>query len=85
MAKLAWRGVKIIGVPTEQPQFAQFFMDSTGLRGSISNDLVPLKKAFHFTSTPYAVAVESGREKALISDFDPQRLSARLREIGFID
>jgi uncharacterized membrane protein YphA (DoxX/SURF4 family) len=85
MAKLGWRGVKIVGVPTEQPQFAQYFMDSTGLRGSISNDLAPLKKAFHFTSTPYAVAIENGREKAGISDFDPQRLSARLREIGFIN
>jgi hypothetical protein len=60
-------------------------MDTTGLRGAISNDLAPLKKAFHFTSTPYAVAIENGREKAGLSDFDPQRLSARLREIGFVD
>jgi uncharacterized membrane protein YphA (DoxX/SURF4 family) len=85
MAKFGWRGVKIIGVPTEQPQFAQYFMDTTGLRGAISNDLAPLKKAFHFTSTPYAVAIENGREKAGLSEFDPQRLSARLREIGFVD
>ncbi len=84
MAKLAWRGVKIIGVPTEQPQFAQYFMDSTGLRAPVSNDLAALKKAFRLGATPYAVAIESGRQKAGLSDFDPQRLSARLREIGFI-
>ena len=85
MAKYGWRDVRIVGVPTEQPQFAKFFMDDTGLHAGVSSDLEPLKKAFHFTATPYAVAVENGREKAGISDFDPQRLSARLREIGFID
>ncbi len=85
MSKYSWRGVKVVGVPTEDPQFARYFMDSTGLRGQISNDLAPLKKAFPFTATPYAVAIENGREKAGISDFDPQRLSARLREIGFVN
>ncbi len=85
MAKLGWRDVKIIGVPTEQPQFAQFFMDDTGLRAPVSNDVEPLRKAFHLKATPYAVAIENGRQKAGISDFDPQRLSARLREIGFVD
>jgi len=85
MSKYSWRGVKIVGVPTEEPQFAQYFMDSTGLHGQVSNDLALLKKSFHFTATPYAVAVENGREKAGISDFDTQRLSARLREIGFVN
>jgi uncharacterized membrane protein YphA (DoxX/SURF4 family) len=85
MATLHWRGVRVIGVPTEQPQFAEYFLRTTGLGGAVSNDLVPLKTAFHFTATPYAVAIESGRERAGISDFDPQRLSARLREIGFIE
>jgi len=85
MAKYSWRGVKIVGVPTEEPQFAQYFMDNTGLHGLVSNDLALLKKAFHFTATPYAVAVENGREKAGISDFDTQHLAARLREIGFVN
>jgi hypothetical protein len=44
-----------------------------------------LRKAFSLHGTPYAVAIANGREKAAISDFDPQRLTARLREIGFID
>ncbi len=83
MAKLGWRDVRIIGVPTEQPQFAQYFMNDTGLHAPVSSDLELLKKAFHLKATPYAVAVENGREKAGISDFDPQRLSARLHEIGF--
>ncbi len=85
MARYQWRGVKIIGVPTEQPQFGQYFMDSTGLHGALTNDLAPLKEAFHMKATPYAVAVENGRQKAGISDFDPGRLSARLRELGFIN
>jgi uncharacterized membrane protein YphA (DoxX/SURF4 family) len=85
MAKLGWRDVQIIGVPTEQPQFGPYFMATTGLGAPVSNDLQLLKKAFSLHGTPYAVAIANGREKAAISDFDPQRLAARLREIGFID
>jgi uncharacterized membrane protein YphA (DoxX/SURF4 family) len=84
MAHLGWVGVRIIGVPTEQPQFARYFMDSTGLGGDISNDVVLLRKAFAFSSPPYAVAVENGRQKAALSDFGPRPMAEQLREIGFI-
>ena len=53
----------IIGVPTAQPQFGPFFMDHTGLHAAISNDLVPLRKTFHFANAPYAVAIEKGRQR----------------------
>jgi uncharacterized membrane protein YphA (DoxX/SURF4 family) len=85
MAKLNWRGVQIIGVATEQPQFAQYFMDSTGLRAPVSIDLALLKRAFPFTSAPYAVAIENGREKEALADFEPRRMAERLRKIGFVD
>ena len=84
MASFGWNGVRIIGVPTEQPQFARYFMDSTGLTGGVSNDVALLKKAFAFSSVPYAVAVENGRQKAALSDFAPRPMAERLREIGFI-
>jgi uncharacterized membrane protein YphA (DoxX/SURF4 family) len=85
MAKFSWHDARIIGVPIEQPQFGQYFMDSTGLRAPLSNDVKVLRKAFSFTSTPYLVAIENGHEKAGISDFDPQRLSSQLRKLGFIN
>jgi uncharacterized membrane protein YphA (DoxX/SURF4 family) len=85
MAKFTWRDVKIIGVATEQPQFGQYFMNTTGLRAPLSGDLAPLRKVFSFTSTPYAVAIENGREKAAISDFDLKSFRVRLRQLGFID
>jgi uncharacterized membrane protein YphA (DoxX/SURF4 family) len=84
MAKLDWQDVKIIGVATEQPQFAQDFMDTTGLHAAISPDKVLLRKTFSFTSTPYAVALENGRQKEALSDFDPQLMTRRLRQIGFV-
>jgi uncharacterized membrane protein YphA (DoxX/SURF4 family) len=84
MAKLDWRDVKMIGVPTEQPQFAQDFMDTTGLHAPISPDQALLRKTFSFTSTPYAVAIENGRQKEALSDFDPQQMTERLRRIGFV-
>jgi uncharacterized membrane protein YphA (DoxX/SURF4 family) len=84
LAKLDWGDVTIIGVPTAQPQFGPFFMDHTGLHAAISNDLVPLRKTFHFANAPYAVAIEKGRQREALSDFDPQDLSQRLRKIGFV-
>jgi uncharacterized membrane protein YphA (DoxX/SURF4 family)/thiol-disulfide isomerase/thioredoxin len=85
MAKLSWRNVRIIGVATEQPQFSAYFMNFTGLHASVSNDVALLKKVFPFTSAPYAVAIENGREKEAFSDFDPQRMRERLRRLGFIN
>ena len=84
MAKLEWRDVKIVGVATEQPQFAQDFMDTTGLHAALSPDKVLLRKTFSFTSTPYAVAIENGRQKEALSDFEPQQMTEKLRRIGFV-
>ena len=82
LAKLDWRDVTIIGVPTAQPQFGAFFMDHTGLHAPISNDLVLLRKTFHFANAPYAVAIENGRQREALTDFDPQNLSQSLHKIG---
>jgi hypothetical protein len=84
LAKLDWRDVTIIGVPTAQPQFGPFFMDHTGLHAPISNDLDLLRKTFHFANAPYAVAIEKGRQRKVLTDFDPPQLSQNLRAIGFV-
>jgi uncharacterized membrane protein YphA (DoxX/SURF4 family) len=84
MSKFEWRGVRVVGVVTEQPQFGAYFMESTGLKAPLSKDLAALRKAFPFTAGPYAVALENGRERLALSDFEPARMTQKLREIGFI-
>jgi len=84
LARFDWRDVRIIGVPTAQPQFGPFFMDHTGLGAPVSNDLALLRKTFHFANAPYAVAIENGRQREALTDFDPQPLAQSLRAIGFI-
>lgn len=84
MAKFSWNDVRIVGVVTEQPQFSQYFMDSTGLRAPVSSDQALLRKTFSFSTTPYAVALVNGRQKEALSDFEAGRLQAALRRIGFI-
>ena len=83
MAKLNWGGTKIVAVPTEQPQFAQNFMLKTQLPGVVSTDLALLRKTFSFTDTPAGVALDNGREKAALSQFDGDEPAATLKKLGF--
>lgn len=86
MSQYTWAGgVKVVGVPTAQPQFAASFMTDTGLKAPVSNDLQLLKKAFPFGDAPYAVAVENGRQKQSFAIFEGDEPVATLRKIGFIE
>ncbi len=84
MAALNWKDTKVVGVATVQPQFAEEFMQSTGLKGVVSRDLAVLKGAFPFGDTPAAVALENGRQKAELTRFDEEEPAATLRKIGFV-
>lgn len=84
MAELNWGDSKFIGVPTVQPQFAAGFMRRTGLKGGITNDAEMLRKALPFPSTPAAVALVDGRQKALVTQFEGEEPAATLSRIGFI-
>jgi thiol-disulfide isomerase/thioredoxin len=92
MAKLSWKNdVKIVTVAVEQPQFAQVFLRSTGLRASISDDVATLRNSYHFVSPPYALALENGRVKSTFSvrvgekpsPFDQPAFESALRRLGF--
>jgi hypothetical protein len=83
MAKLNWGDTRFIGVATEQPQFAQGFMQATGLKGAVSTDLALLRKTFPFTDTPAGVALENGHEKAALSQFEGEEPAATLKKLGF--
>jgi uncharacterized membrane protein YphA (DoxX/SURF4 family) len=86
MAKYVWKGdVKKIGIPTSQPRFAQGFMQDTGMKAPISNDLELLKKTFPFTAGPFGVALENGRQKQQFLSFEGNEPAATLRKMGWIE
>jgi uncharacterized membrane protein YphA (DoxX/SURF4 family) len=83
LAKLNWGDTQFVGVATEQPQFAQSFMQTTGLKGLISTDLAILRKTFPFVDPPAGVALENGREKAALTQFEGGEPAATLKKLGF--
>jgi hypothetical protein len=85
LAALNWGDTRFIGVPTENPQFGDWFMGKAGLtgKGPVSRDLTALQKAFPFDTPPAGVAIENGYQKAMILQFEDQEPSATLKKIGF--
>jgi hypothetical protein len=85
MAKLNWGSTKIVAVPVSTPRFAPMFLKETGLKAALSSDLDKLKAAFAYTATPAAVALEFGREKAMVTQFESEsEPAAALRQLGFV-
>ena len=84
MAKYNWGETKVIVVPTAQPQFTGQFLQATGLRAMVSYDVAPLRQVFSFVSGPYAVALENGRQKAAIPNFEGTEPEPTLRGLGFV-
>jgi uncharacterized membrane protein YphA (DoxX/SURF4 family) len=86
-ASFNWGTTRVIGVPTQNPQFGDWFLGKAGLTGkaTISKDLELLKKTFPFDSAPAAVAIQDGYEKAMLLQFetDTEPL-ATLKKIGFV-
>ncbi|MDP9054533.1 MAG: DoxX family protein [Acidobacteriota bacterium] len=79
--------VRFIGVPTANPQFADWFFGKAGLtgKGAVSKDLVPLKMKFPFDTPPVAVVLEDGYEKAMLLQFESEMEPlASLKKIGFV-
>jgi uncharacterized membrane protein YphA (DoxX/SURF4 family) len=86
LAALNWGNTRFIGVPTENPQFGDWFMGKAGLtgKGLVSKDLALLQKTFPFDTPPAGVAIENGYEKAMLLQFEDKEPSATLLKIGFI-
>jgi hypothetical protein len=83
MAKLEWGDTRLVVVPTTQPQFAPDFLHDTGLKAGVSNDLELLKKTFSIGDPPAAAALENGRQKAPVTQFEGEEPAATLRKLGF--
>jgi uncharacterized membrane protein YphA (DoxX/SURF4 family) len=86
LGELNWNDTRVIGVPTVSPGSAESFMTKTGLAalGPLSTDVDPLRKIFHFDLPPAGLALEDGREKALLLQFEEKEPDATLRRLGFI-
>jgi uncharacterized membrane protein YphA (DoxX/SURF4 family) len=85
LAALNWGDTKFVGVPTDNPQFGDWFMGKAGLtgRGPVSKDLDLLRKTFPFDTPPAGVALENGYEKTMLLQFEDAEPSATLKKIGF--
>jgi len=84
MSQYDWGDTRVVAIPTQQPQFAAGFLDTTKLRAALSNDIAPLKALFPFVSAPAGVALENGREKAPITKFEEAEPGATLKKLGFV-
>jgi uncharacterized membrane protein YphA (DoxX/SURF4 family) len=86
MSKYHWKDdVTVIGVPTNQPQWAASFLTDTGFKAKTSLDLELLKKTFPFGDPPYGVFLENGREQAPVAHYDAPEPSDTLKKLGLIE
>lgn len=85
MAKLNWKDTQVIAIPTRVQQFAADFLKDTGLHAKTSLDAQPLRAVFKFIDPPYGVALEAGRQKAAIVNFDESEPAKTLRQTGLVE
>jgi uncharacterized membrane protein YphA (DoxX/SURF4 family) len=86
MSKYRWKDdVTVIGIPTQQQQWAASFLTDTGLKAKTSLDLDLLKKTFPFGDPPYGVLIENGRERAPVPHYDEPEPSETLKKLGLIN
>jgi uncharacterized membrane protein YphA (DoxX/SURF4 family) len=85
LAALNWGNTRFVGIPTENPQFAGWFMGKAGLtgKGPVSRNLDVLKKLFPFDLPPAGVAIEDGYQKAMVLQFEDKEPGATLNKLGF--
>ena len=85
MSKLNWKDTQVVAIPTRVQQFAADFLKDTGLHARTSLDVQTLRGIFKFIDPPYGVALENGRQKAAVINFDESEPAKTLRPVGFIE
>lgn len=86
MSTYKWKSdVTVIGLPTNDPQWAASFLHDTKLVAKTSTDSAELRKLFTFTSPPYGVAVDNGRVKGIVQHYDEPEPQPSLKQLGFIE
>jgi len=84
MSKYQWKDTTVIALPTENPQWAASFLHDTGLKALTSTDTEKLRRVFKFINVPYGVALDGGREKAVVQNFDASEPARTLRPLGYV-
>ena len=86
LSKLHWGDTRIVGIPTNDPQFAKDFMDDTHFHVSTSSDVEKLRKAFTFIDPPFGVALLDGRVKATFgpAQFQEPSPEPQLKTLGLV-
>lgn len=80
-----WRNVRLIALPTVNPQWAREFLDEAKFRADVSSDAARLREIFKYTDPPYGVALEHGRQVAPFPFHDPAADIAALERLGWIE
>jgi uncharacterized membrane protein YphA (DoxX/SURF4 family) len=84
MAQYHWGDTRVVAIPVEVPQYAPQFLTETGLQAAISLEFQTLKKTFGYTAYPFGVALENGRERAPLTNFEAGEPQATLKHLGFV-
>lgn len=86
MSKLNWGNTELVGIPTNDPQFAKDFLGDTHLKADTSLELGKLKKAFPFVDPPFGVALDNGRVKESFgqAQFTEPLPAPDLKKFGFV-
>jgi uncharacterized membrane protein YphA (DoxX/SURF4 family) len=86
MSTLHWGNTEVVGIPTQQPQFAKYFLEDTHFKGDTSLELGKLKKAFPFVDPPYGVALDDGQVKETFgqAQFNEPLPAPDLKKLGFV-
>jgi hypothetical protein len=86
MSTYKWKSdVTIIGLPTNEPRWAEGFFHDTKLNARVSTNTDELRKLFVFNYPPYGVALDNGRVKGIVSHYDEPQPEADLRGLGLIE
>jgi uncharacterized membrane protein YphA (DoxX/SURF4 family) len=86
MATYKWKSdVTVIGLPTNQPQWAESFLHDTKFSARTSLDTDQMRKLFTFNYPPYGVSIDRGRVKGIVSHYDAPQPEAELRGLGLIE
>lgn len=86
LAKLNWSGTTVVGIPTDQPQWAASFLHDTHLKAETSLEYAKLKTAFKAGVPPFAVALDNGRVESTFTQqqLKPAAPDSKLKQLGFI-
>ena len=85
MATYKWGDTRLVVLPVGQAQFTPGFLSDTGLKAAVSSDTAALRQIFPFVSVPAGVALENGRQKAALTQFEGEQPAADLKKLGFVN